>query len=790
MFYANLFALGSQVSLLSDILRHLSFFFDGIIYSLIPTVFSLLYELYDIETLFKGSTSTKSLIDSFSATVYSFLAIFMFFRVAFSLLEMLVDPSKIEDKDVGASKIVRNIVITLLLIAVVPVFFHYAKVFQKKVIDEHIIERALLGNDSSSEVINLGESLALNTWKTFVNITDESKASDAVKSAYNDLFDSSSAELGGVWPLTKFYAVLNASTGIKLLARIPIFGSAVNGLLQKYFEAGTYYQISYVYILSTIAGFYVLITVVKLMIDVAYRAIKFFALELLSPVAIISYIDPNSAKKGLFSKWLKQVVSTYLSLFIRIFVFALASAILSSLSLSDVSMDAMKKLIYLLAVVAFIKVAPKFIDDLFGTTLSKDSDTKFGFDLLKQGLGFATGAAIGGISNAVVARRTGQPVFKNVAKGAWSSGSKMSNAAKKTGFDYWSGMIGAGIGSVNDTYKNLGYKVDRDRDRLIEQLESRVDTIDSAKSAASAAVTSDVQKDKANKGYKINGRKYGKGLETDASVTNDLKKNAGGTAKDLELHKGDEEYAMLRNLVSSQKEVDIFAQATLSNATYDHNTDFSSFSNADDKYTFAIDYAKKTANMKVAELDEAGLKQEFTDQIKRDAAQTLSRFESSNAADKATIAASLGVNITGMTDAQASSAIELKLASNVTSNISRFDSMSDADKKSSVLSTMNSNVEYELKNITEAELYSRFDDLTGERIVTKYGNGLKDMEKDAAKSKGDVEAAQKALDDYLNSGRGKKAKDIDSAYAIADSRHKAKNQAKSSSGGSSGGPTP
>lgn len=778
MFYGNLFALGSQVTLLSDILRHLSFFFDGIIYSLIPSVFSLIYELYDLSSIFNDTTATKTLINNFTTTIYSFLAIFMFFRVAFSLLGMLVDPSKIDDKDAGASKIVKNILITLGLIVVVPIIFDYAKVFQKKVIEEHIIERALYGYNASDEIENLGEILALNTWKTFVNITDESKVDSDVKSAYDGIFNASTTELGGgLWPVTRLYFVLNRTVGINVLVRVPILGSIGNGLLEKNFQEGTYYQLSYVYILSTIVGFYVLVSVIKLMIDVAYRSIKFFALELLSPIAIVSYIDPNSAKKGIFAKWLKQVVSTYLSLFIRIFVFALASVILASFNLNSVSIGTMKKLIYLLAVVAFIKVAPKFIDDIFGTTISKDSDTKFAFDLLKQGLGFATGAAVGGISNAVVAKRTGQPVFKNAVKGAWSSGNKMSAAAKKTGYDYWSGMIGAGVGAVNDSYKNLGYKVDKDRDRLIEQLESRVSTIDNAKKAASAKMTEEVQKAKAEQGYTINGRKYGKGVEEDATIKNLLKKNAGGTAKDLELHRGDAEYAMLRNLVSNQKEADIFAQTTLSNAKYDHDTDLSSFKNADDKYVFAADYAKKTASMKIKDLDDAGLKQEFDKQIRRQAAQTLSRFESSDASEKASIAASLGIDITGMSSEQASNEIQVKLASNVSSSIKSYESLSASDKKNTVLNTSINNIDYELQHITEAELSSRFDELTGERIEVKYGNNVKDMEQDAAKAKSDVDAAQKALDDYLNSGRGKKAKDLDSAYAIADSRHKAKEQA-------------
>ena len=68
------------------------------------------------------------------------------------------------------------------------------------------------------------------------------------------------------------------------------------------------------------------------MIDVAYRSIKFFALEILSPIAIISYIDPSSGKKGVFNKWLNETFKTYISLFVRVFVFALTSVILRSFS--------------------------------------------------------------------------------------------------------------------------------------------------------------------------------------------------------------------------------------------------------------------------------------------------------------------------------------------------------------------------------------------------------------------------------------------------------------------------
>lgn len=801
MFYGNLFALGSQVTLLSDILRHLAFFFDGIIYAyLIPTVFSLIYELYDLSAIFNDTTATKTLVNNFTTTIYSFLAIFMFFRVAFSLLGMLVDPSKIDDKDAGASKIVRNILITLGLIVVVPIIFDYAKVFQKKVIEEHIIERALYGYDASDEIENLGEVVSLNTWKTFVNITDETKVDSDVKSAYDGIFNTSATELNdGIWPLTKFYGALNRSTSIKILAQVPIFGSIANGLLQKNFGEGTYYQISYVYILSTIVGFYIFVSVVKLMIDVAYRSIKFFALELLAPIAIVSYIDPNSAKKGIFAKWLKQVMSTYLSLFIRIFVFALAAVILASFNLNSMSLGTTKKLIYLLAVVAFIKVAPKFIDDIFGTTISKDSDTKFAFDMLKQGLGFATGAAVGGISNAVVAKRTGQPVFKNAVKGAWSSGNKMSAAAKKTGFDYWSGMIGAGVGAVNDTYKNLGYKVDKDKDKRIADLESKVDTVDAAKSARAEELgkNNDAKiKEMINNTKNVNGRSYGRPVQNDAQLANTAKKTQGGLVRDEILHKDlpyGEEYMRLRHEVADKSFQAQVVQRTLDNAKDNYSAQqsmYSSITDDDERKKYIIDLAAQNVRKMGSRFQEdptkttEDLSYEFAAMLAKQAGEdynTKGREYAIQVVAKAT-----GVNADTVKGYNESKLVKeynkvfadaLKASNNAT--FTRFTSaQTDADKINVMVDFASKTTAAKVSSYNTIQLNEEFTATNADSAVAEFGNSLNDMISDAGKAKGDADAADAALKEFLKGPKGQAHQRVDDEYKIAEGNTKARKSAE------------
>ena len=131
MIIANMYAMGTQVSPIIEIFRNLFFFIDGIVYSLIPLAYNLIFSLYDLSTLFSDNGAALSkIVSNLTTTIYSFIAIFMFFRVAVSLLTMLVDPALIEDKEKGLGKIVMNVGICLVLIVLVPVLFRVAKDIQ------------------------------------------------------------------------------------------------------------------------------------------------------------------------------------------------------------------------------------------------------------------------------------------------------------------------------------------------------------------------------------------------------------------------------------------------------------------------------------------------------------------------------------------------------------------------------------------------------------------------------------------------------------------------------------
>ena len=736
-------------------MRVIFFFLDSIVYSLIPVVYRGIFALYDIDKII-GVGNTQNLLNTAKETVYSFLAIFMFFRVAFSLITMLVDPSLIDDKSKGAKKIVLNIFICLGLIVVVPVFFRVAKNIQTRVLEEKIIERAVGGDIySNDQNYNLGNELALSTWSVFLQpVVDEGDAYDAWKG----VFESGNPT---IWPLPVLATHLNDTTG-GILGGLATKIAEVAAILRA---TGTVtYQLGYIWLISGLVGIYVVWTMIKMLIDVAYRSIKFLLLEVISPIAIISYIDPKSSEKGLFSKWLSETLKTYLSLFIRIFIFAMVSVILKQISVSSFFDEGniLTRLFFILALVAFMKTAPKFIDNLFGTEISKGSDTKFASDLLKQGLGFVSGAAIGGISGGVVAKRTGQPVFKNVMKNAWQGGQKVSGAAKKGGLGGLTGVISSGFGTVADVKKGLGYNVDKDQEKLIDNLEENV--VPKAEQAKKAASSSFADGSKINsilnEGRKVNGRTYGMGLEGDDKFKNAIIKNAAGLAADEVKHSDDEEYLKYRRLVADAKITDAMASRAYELAKEKYEHDESEYVGAKNKASYVISLANDVARKEYGQMDAASIQAEFTRQLENYKNTARSSFQSSNRTSQIELIVGAGVDRTQaeqMNETQLSSAYDVVLDTISNNRTTAFNNGSASDKVNLTVDLKTSNVSHEVAGASERDLGIMFSELNEKNIIATFGNSLGNMAADSSKAAGDVKTAEDVLDKYLNSGKGKKS---------------------------------
>ena len=388
------------------LLRSIFFFIDSIIFGFVPIVYDFAKTLIDIEGLIGNE---DDVLRSVANNIYALLAIVMFFRLGFSLLYMLADPDKIEDKEKGFSKLITSVIGCLVLILVMPYIFSFATRLQTTILENNAIEGIFLGDisyctdydysleDNSASCItpNLGMFVSRAVLSMFIFPTNGVNASDDATGSY-ERFTREINDDNAFFEIFSFGKYLNDS-------------SSVLGF-------GTYH-FTYIPILSTIVGLYVIWIFITFALDIAYRSLKLFVLKLISPIAIVSFIDPDSAKKGIFKKWVEEAVKTYLSLFIRIAALALASLVILSINWSGIS-NIFAKLFLLLGALTLMKTMPKMFEKIFGYQ-AKTKEESFGKSMLAGALGGLAASGAGAISGGMSAKAHGLKFSDGSKTGAW-----------------------------------------------------------------------------------------------------------------------------------------------------------------------------------------------------------------------------------------------------------------------------------------------------------------------------------------------------------------------------------
>ena len=147
--------------------------------------------------------------------------------------------------------------------------------------------------------------------------------------------------------------------------------------------------------LSIICGIVIIVVILILCIEVIVRTFKLIVLEILAPIAFMSYMNPNDK---ILSTWFKKFMGTFLELFIKIFAIKIG---IFFMTLTDIvpSNNFLATLLLYLATFLFMKTAPNFISDIFGI---KDMGGTFkeAAGALKNAAMVGGGAAIGGVIGA------------------------------------------------------------------------------------------------------------------------------------------------------------------------------------------------------------------------------------------------------------------------------------------------------------------------------------------------------------------------------------------------------
>lgn len=500
-----MFILDVDITMFSQLIRGFFATIDSAVYGFIAIVYNLIEDL--------ANTSILSMTDmnEFASRIYALLGIFMLFKVSFSIISYIVSPDKISDNSTGMGGIIKNVLITLVLILIVPTCFTLLYEAQSAILSENIIPKLLLGTNSDANTIDNEVYVAPACQEIEGDFEDKQKDEKYATSAkdngnyialmvfrnFYQLGNGSAEPEDSDYFNNKFLPVYCGFKEPKISVSYLLQSQIYNGPIEKiedttlekilsgisdivdFIQPSAYigksignwivtklglgpssYYIDYNYFISTIVGIFVIFILVSMAFDVAIRSVKLTFLQLISPIPIISYVDPKSGKDGMFKRWYTEVFKTWASLFIRLLALFFGVYLIKQLGQlyrignhKYLSSNFWIQLFMLLGVLMFCKELPKLLEQLIPgmkdsgsfklNPLKRINEDSIGGKFLTGGImgaGAMTASALGGAgANAIHSIRHGKnwkDSFKSAGRGLGTGafyGAKNGFAAGKSG---------------------------------------------------------------------------------------------------------------------------------------------------------------------------------------------------------------------------------------------------------------------------------------------------------------------------------------------------------------------
>ena len=368
-----------------------------ILFTIDQVAFSLIDNAYNLIVVFSKAEFFKSdAITGIMNSTYVVIGLFALFKMAVLLVNAIVSPDRLFDKDKGFVVIIRNVVIMFALLIFVPILFKESMNLQSTIVEGNYVNRLFGLNvpdnynpgdmfkaQAISALVHPNEAFAVyknNKYEitTGDNGTDKYCKDDSTH-CKEAIEDYNKALFGTEEQRKHMFSTLLDHMGDYVKDD---FGNGKEKI----------YVYDYSMFLTFIVGIAITYLLILFCFDLAERVIKLAILEIVSPLFIVTYIDPKSAKSGPFSNWLKEVGSTYVSLYIRLAALALI-IILTTLwqqRNTDINLGGWGNIVFILSILIFAKNFPKWLGGLIGV---KDFDGGLG------GLGKRLGSAalVGGM---------------------------------------------------------------------------------------------------------------------------------------------------------------------------------------------------------------------------------------------------------------------------------------------------------------------------------------------------------------------------------------------------------
>ena len=284
---------------------------DGGIYDFICYLFEIFYYLCGLQ-LFSDADYNELI-----QRVYVILGLVMMFVLAYSLLRAVINPDEFAKGETSFPKLIQNVIVSLIIIVFLPTAFQTAFSIQNSLLNYDTIPRLILGEGSSAtgttgptvQNVSGGRAIAFYTFKAFLfpdlssgnvscNSDDPDKCRDVIKG------NGSLGSTDGPQLTERDKAVLEGKNSFT------IYGN--------YSESVRDNKLTYYFPISTVAGIFMAYVMLNFCFDMALRVVKLAFYQIIAPIPVICRIIPGGKLKDVFSKWLKQVISLFVEVFVRI----------------------------------------------------------------------------------------------------------------------------------------------------------------------------------------------------------------------------------------------------------------------------------------------------------------------------------------------------------------------------------------------------------------------------------------------------------------------------------------
>lgn len=334
-------------------LRVLCAWLCQLIYPLIAKFFQLFMTIARLDFLASDD------IQPIYQRITMILSIVMVFYVTFEVVKYVIDPDQVTDKEKGAGKIAYRMIAVIVLIAFVPNIFSWAYKLQNVILENQIISKIVLGK-TNVNYESFGNNFSTQMFSAFYSVNEENQTEDCDGIACGTVIDANLSSL------QKYGELPYISVGINQAKEME---STIEG------EKVVQPVIRFDALLAVVVGIFILYVLVLYSIDLGVRFAQMIFLQIIAPIPIMGYLIPK--KDGIFEKWTKQCITTYLDLFIRLliifFVLAiceiLGDAFESKTLLHGITAsENLQKSVYIVLIMGlllFIRKVPELIKELF-----------------------------------------------------------------------------------------------------------------------------------------------------------------------------------------------------------------------------------------------------------------------------------------------------------------------------------------------------------------------------------------------------------------------------------------